>query len=369
MPAAFSGGHLAPKGDVPGTIQVSIEGEMAFLAFEQALMLAVAFFNVPALGATLAGMLGVNLDHQASLCLRLVTEHELQPAKRPRVQHRPALLPQPAVPNPVQILHREDVAGTKSRDDLLADAMEHVADKAVFPAMKLGKVSFAGVSLSLELSPCVPILQGGVGQDAATEEPVLARDRRSLDADVHPDDLPGLDRVWRIVLDDHVQEDLVVLDDKVGRLLPPGGERLVILGNLKLELGTLVRKADRDPVLGEPDVVTPHVQPDRAEPGLWTRRPLALLDPGFDGEQGLGRLDPGRAGELGRQAEGFACRISLVVQADAIGIGVGPADLANEVEGFGVGVERREDVVRGRGDGESDGSRQSHNMSYGIVSG
>jgi hypothetical protein len=61
MQVAYSNLHLAPKGNVPGTVQIGIEAMMALLAFKQALALAVCLLNVAALGATPAGIFRVNL--------------------------------------------------------------------------------------------------------------------------------------------------------------------------------------------------------------------------------------------------------------------------------------------------------------------
>ena len=354
MMVAYSDHHLAPKGNVPGTIEIGIEAKMAFITFKPALTLAVAFLYMPASGASLAGIPRVYLDYQASLSLGFVPNHELQNPECPCIQHGPALLPKPPIPDPLQVFHRNDVARLQPGDDGAADLVERVSDEAVFLASSLDKVSFARVPLFLQCPPLVPVFLGDMGQDAAPEKLVGAGYCRPFDPCINPYYPTSCNRVLNVFVNDQVKKDFVFLHYEIGRSKLPSKIGLIILRDLETELDSLIKEPNRAGLLGEPDGIASGIQPDRNQLCFGTGRLFAYFDYSLDRLERLGCLDASRTGELGRQTEGFAIRIGFAMQADPIRIGISPASQTDEVECsgicfqgwkdlFGTGLQRKPD--------------------------
>ena len=330
-------------------------------ALKQALAFAVSLLHMSALGTALAGVLRVHHHYHATLSLSFVPNAELQPVKRPLVQHGPRLLPQfGSISDPVQVLHRNYIPLLKGVNYLATGDMEHISDEAVFLALNSYKVSFARVSHLLQFPPQVFVSVGGMGQLASSEELVRACDGCTFDPRINSYHIAGQDRVFDIVLHAQMQEDFVVLDKKISGAWFPGQELLVVFWDFEFELSSAIQKTDGAGSFLDPDGEATSIKSDRTELRLGTRSSLAFFDSSLDRTECFSSFDPSGAAELGGETEGFALFIGFLMEADAVGIGVRPATITDEVEGFGIGGESGKDIFRDGLEREFEGSCQFH---------
>jgi hypothetical protein len=161
-----------------------------------------------------------------------------------------------------------------------------------------------------------------------------------------------------------VQENLVLFNKKVGGARFPLQKLFVVFRYFEVECGSAIQKTDGAGAFREPDGETSGIESDRTEFGLWASGGLSLLDPDLNRLEGLSGPDPGGAAELRGETESFTLFVGFLMEADPIGVGVGPALGADEVKGFGVGNESGQNIGWRGLKWKSDGSSQSHNMTF-----
>lgn len=174
--------HIA-LGDIPGTIQIGVEGMTTHIACEEALMSGGLSIMAPI--TLLTGISRINIDHPDPVLACFIFQKRLQFSKCP------FMVPWVifgCLSNPGQVLHGQDIPCGKGINDLFGDVVVHPSHKP-FPSVPSSLEFTSGSRCAFRLEfchECLPV--NSLVFDTSVEGRVTG-DCQRIDSEIDPQDL------------------------------------------------------------------------------------------------------------------------------------------------------------------------------------